>query len=771
MAVKYQPVKIAGYETGLVQDRENFLLPNDAYPVLQNAYVWRERIRRKQGTELLGRLRRVFTGTSLGATDGSGAFSGNIFTAATIDKAGTEPQAEIQSGSITISDGTNTYTDSEGVLTGTPGGSGTVNYNSGAVTISGGAASQPLTINFAYFPSLPVMGLRKRELNGTNVEETVAFDTKYAYRFGTQWQEFITSPGVTTTWTGTNSDFFWTTNFWTDVTTDRKLFWVTNFSGTGGDLLKYTDGTDWFTVNTASATSPFIITEAAGPIYTYLTQCLIILPFRGRLVVMNTYEGRDLANSINYPNRIRWSQIGNPIQDYNSTANPSQGSWRDNVRGKGGYIDLPTSEKIVSAGFVRDNLVIYCESSTWQLRYTGQSIAPFQYDKINTELGVESTFSSVQFDTSLVGIGDKGIVQCDSFKSDRIDVKIPDFVYQIQNNNSGTKRVHGARDFQKRLAYWIYPDQDANGTFPDKRLVYNYENDSWAIFTDSFTCLGPHQQITNRRTWAESHYTWSSQNIPWISRPSLAPLVIGGNQQGFVQILDQQASNDVSLTIQAIDGSVSPMLITSVNHNLQNGQIIEINEIPTTSPFAAELNGNRYGVQRDTSNPTNKFYLLAYNPLLMNFSTPVLLDTADYAGGGKITVLDNFKIVSKKFNYLDEGRGIQLGYFDILMNASSSGSMTLRIYVDYNDDEAVNVPPQNSYQDGFFNSNIPTFASDLHFQGGSKYFQRVFCPTYGSFVTLEFTFSDELMNGISQKSDIQIDAQVLWMRQAGRIGI
>src|ERR1700687_456542 len=63
----YQPLKITGMSTGLVQEREQFILPDDAYPTLINAFVWRERIKRKQGYQLLGRLQR-----NIGTTDAIG---------------------------------------------------------------------------------------------------------------------------------------------------------------------------------------------------------------------------------------------------------------------------------------------------------------------------------------------------------------------------------------------------------------------------------------------------------------------------------------------------------------------------------------------------------------------------------------------------------------------------------------------------------------------------------------------------------------------------
>jgi hypothetical protein len=767
----YKPIFIKGNATGLVQSRENFLLPNDAYPVLENAYVWRERILRKSGYQLLARLRRVFVDQSLGTASGGGGFSGNLITIFSL-----EASAEIEVGSVVVSDGTNTFTDNSlGILVGTPAGSGTINYVTGAITITGAIGGAPLTISFNYYPTLPVMGIRQRDLSPLNNEMTVIWDTKYAYNFtASGFVEFI--PG--TTWSSglpqANSNFFWTTNYWVS-STNVKLFWATNDSGTSGDPIRYTNGV-------GSGTGAWIDfapqIDASGNL---LTQCLALLPFRGRLVAFNTLEGLTLAASTSYSNRIRWAAVGNPITTVSSIVTVvSANAWRDDIRGKGGYLDIPTNEDIVCVGFVRDNLVIYCENSTWQLRYTGRTIAPFQIEKVNTELGSASTFSAIQFDTSLVGLGDKGVVECDSFKSELIDIKIPDLVMtKINNSNFGQKRVHGIRNYLRRLAYWTYPEVENNGIFPDRRLVYNYENDSWAIFTDSLTTLGLFQPISYR-TWANptgglpsEKLQWKEANFSWGNKPENVLSVIGGNQQGYIEFLDAQTTNDESLTITAITGyTTTATQITSANHNLQTGNVIKIDQIPAGTPFAASLNTRIFGI---IVNTPNTFLLMIYNPMTQQFSTPQLDALATYIGGGQIYVRDNFSITSKKFNFLEQGQNIQIGYIDLLMNTTESGAMTLNVYIDYNDNSASNQLPNNivpatGSTNPFFNTIIPTTTAGLDLTDSTKTNQRVFCPTRGNYLTLEYTLSNSQMVGIEQESDVQVDMQIIWMRQAGRVG-
>ena len=738
----YRPLNISGNQTGLVQERQDFLLPDDAYPVLENAYIWREQIRRKRCFETLGRLRRTFTASSIGVS-GASPWSFNLFTLMGI----TETNAQLEAENVTITiggtdivdQGDGTMEDAGMTIT------GTINYITGAITITGAAGGAAATATFGYFPNLPCMGLRSRERTNINNEQLVAFDTTYAYIYSSGFEEFITG----TTWTGVDSDFFWSTNYWVD-SSNQKVFWVTNFSGTGGDPIRYTNGTAWIDF------APTIDASANK-----LNQCLALLPFRGRMLAFNTFEGANLGASTQFRQRIRWAAIGNPFDTVSAIVTTvNANAWRDDIRGQGGFLDIPTAQDIVSVGFVRDNLVIYCESSTWQLRYTGNSIQPFQIEKINTELGVESTFSAVQFDTSLNGIGDKGIVECDSFDSRTFDAKIPDLVFTINNDNSGLKRVHGQRDFFNRIAYWIYPlqeDTSASVTYPNRRLVWNYENDSWGVFTDCLTALGEYQPIVSR-TWAGSPFPWSAASFPWVDAPAQLPRNVGGNQQGFVLFLDSLNTNDPSLTITGITGNTTtPTTITSPNHNLASGQIIEINNIPATDPFTA-LNDSYF--QIDVVN-ANSFRLFVYDAISGEFSTPQLDAAGTFLGTGTIRVRDNFRIVSKRFNFYEEGQAIQIGYIDILTPTTASGAFSMYLYQD-NDPTPSNISPNND--DSFFNNIVPTTTLQ---PGLDKVWNRVFCNTRGNSLTIEYTLSNLQMIGIEQESDVQIDAQVIHRRPAG----
>jgi len=592
---------IGPYKEGLQRNLKPFWVPEEAYTELEDAYVWRGRVKRKSGYSILGRLHNEgITGVPIAI--------GNIATAAYTFASG---GAGFAVADLPLSPGTVTITITVGVplwpavMTFIDNGNGTltctdapiaggftlaygiIDYITGTFDLfidpvmpAGGPFAVAVTA-FRHVPQLSCMGLGLYEQTDINREELIAFDEDYSYLFNSATNVFDplvdTIAGTIQTWNGTNSDFFWTTNYYQD-NANNYLFWATNnvanSVGGGGQIqdgIQIYNGTAWY------GQTPVV--DAAA---TQLRGCLILIPYKDRMVALNTLEGLVApAGATRYPNRARWSQNGVP---YTTTLGGAvANSWRHDVIGRGGYIDAPTREAIVSASFVKDTLIVFFERSTWNLRYTGEELLPFTWVQINSELGSESTFSTIGFDKGVMSVGDKGIIGADTINVERIDKKVPDLVFNIHNDNDGPKRVHGIRDYYNNLSYWCYPSDDVDGTFPEKVICLNYDEGTYSIFNDTFTCYGTWQSISDF-TWATLPYTsWESWDIPWGSPigQSYFPDIIAGNQRGFVLKLNQGIENspyadlNTSLVIADSITNAAPPIVQITNHNLNTGQFVK----------------------------------------------------------------------------------------------------------------------------------------------------------------------------------------------------
>src|SRR6185436_3690576 len=60
-----EKIVVGPLNKGLRNDVTPFVIDNESFPTLINAYQWRGRVKRKRGTSLLGRLRRTITATAL----------------------------------------------------------------------------------------------------------------------------------------------------------------------------------------------------------------------------------------------------------------------------------------------------------------------------------------------------------------------------------------------------------------------------------------------------------------------------------------------------------------------------------------------------------------------------------------------------------------------------------------------------------------------------------------------------------------------------------
>jgi len=754
-----QTFAIVDLRDGARRDVTPFLLSNDAFPILENAYLFRGRIEKRScfrpvGTD--GRLKY-----SLGNT-GASPF------AATLEDA---------IGGLTIATGVGSFRIGSVILT-DPGGaspvtllstdatySGTLNRGTGALSITHPAIAATPVI---YVPGLPVMGLRVLEQDAINSEQLMAFDTRYSYQFDDGSGDFVVRDSFYTAanlfvWTGTDSDQFWSCNY-------RNAFWATNniagyHAAQNAQAAGEGDGIRWYGTESGGGVTGwanFNPQLTATP--TYLNGGLIILPYKDRLVVLNTLEGANLGATTRFAQRARWSQNGTPFYGVFPTNGSAQAdAWRSDVVGKGGFIDAPTQEAIVSAEFVKDTLIVFFERSTWQLVYTNNETLPFVWQKINTELGCESTFSIVPFDRGAIGIGNYGIITTDSVNVIRIDEKIPDEVFQIQNINNGVKRVSGIRDYNAQLAYFSYPirvDEDGESvtydlTFPNQVLVYNYLDNSWAEFDDCFTCFGYWQKFADV-TWPSLPVSWESKQTAWNSAvlQGRYPDVVAGNQRGFVLIFSQLQLNGQNCPSISISNITSASYtITAPDHNFTNNQYVMFTGIQgvTSTNSGGTPNNVIYKVSSAT---TSTFVAIPVDPALDIWS-------GTYTGGGVITHIPNITITTKEFNpFYENGDSVRLNYLDIYCDRTSDGEFTANFYASSNtsqeiDTQSVLTSPEPS----------PSFSS-----GQTRIWHRVYSNSFGSFFQNVFTLNDTQIRDLSiATSDITIHGIVYYVNSAGRL--
>lgn len=759
-----QPNFIAPFDKGLTKNKKPFALMDQAFSDLQNAYCWREQVKKREGLELVGRLQRNIVSGSIGNSSAS-VWTFNIFM--TVIPNVIEPHAELFPGSVVIVIGAVTLTDNgNGLLTSiTPGNFGNINYDTSIVNITttepAGTAS---TISFSYYPSLPVMGILLRDLAAVNQEQTVFFDTKYAYIFSAGlFQEFI--PG--TTWNGSDSNFFSAANY-RGVTPDIRVFFVTNNNATGTppDPMYYTaNGTSW------NVFTPLIGNVPQSAAASYLFQARILIPYYGRLVALNTWEGPNANGSgaVNTFARARFSAIGDPTASTPGSAN----NWRSDMFGLGGFIDAPTNEMIVSATFYKNTLIVGFESSTWQLRYVGEYGLPFIWERISSDFGTESTFSAVLFDDGVFSIGDKAIVQSNGVNVKRLDIDIPDTVFIFQNQSMGTARIQGVRDFKRELVYWSYVDStdvQINQVFPNRVLVYNYRNQTWAIFRDNVTAFGTLQPST-AITWDSLNIFWDDEIITWDDpdEQTAFPFIVSGNQEGFVHKYGYTTPDEGSLSITAVNLTTAPIQLNINNHNLEDGEIVYLSGLQFlnssgTVVAPTSLNGLTYQVQFIDINTIG---ILKFEPVekvyVNNFAfTPV--PTSLYVGGGTVALDPVLYIATKDFNpYQAKGMQMKMSKIDFLMDATPSAAMSVQLWLNSSLSVQGNLLIGNKECD----TSLP---SPFYVPNSQYAWQSFYATLAGQYVRVIITYDDLLMNTLSTRMQtLVLNAMNLWTRSGGKI--
>ncbi len=858
---------ISGIDKGLETGAEPFLIDNDSFPVLNNAYVWRKRVLRKRGNNFLGRLQRDLEAQALGNTDGAGAFSGNILTILSLNTAALALNASLRPGSVTITIGAETFTDIlpfNGVLVGSVAGAGTIDYQTGDFTITGATAATAITITFSYYPNLPVMGLESFETDATNLPRLVAFDTRYSYEITQPVDDFFDitfyrATALPFTWSGENFEQFWTENYEDAMFTTNGVFgfhfttvealgdqaaatititlgrsdlvvgdvlFFNEIQGTtitginervgvvatnagSGDytvtfqatvtITGYTadtgiaqlltnisdvanqDGIRWYDgnpignielgwVNFMPPLSALdlrlnALSNPINPNPDYLVGARSIVAFKGRLLFLDVtiaqFVTHGVYNFVRFKNRVVFSQDGTPyytvnndtdltptLVPVNQTADPQ--SWAANRAGRGGFIGAPISETLVSVQDNEDVLLTGFETSQLKLIFTGDDSLPFIFQTINSELGTQSTFSGINLDAGVLTFGEYGFALTTQVSAQRIDLQIPDQVFDIRKSNGDDERVTAVRDFRNEWIYFTYAPNTNDTTFPSKTLLYNYRDNTWATFDENFTTYGTFRR-TNFTTWSmlgEKYGTWARWNDPWSfgSLEEQFPLIIGGNQHGFVMIRDSGTFEARSEYIQVMDLTTTPTVpvITSPDHGLDSNEFIEIvGALGDVDPLE---NINNVIFQIDVID-LNTFNLLLDDAENNNqFDNP---PSGDYIGDGTFRRISKPNIQTKQFpGFWDQGRQTRIGTQQYFLQATTNGQLTINLFMSQADNFPVNDPDASTYQ--IYSQIVLTSPEpeSRYPPDASQMWHRLSSSFIGDTVQIGITLSDDQMRVI-----------------------
>lgn len=740
--------------SGLQTNLKPFLINDNAFSLLKNAYVYRGRVRKRFGSQWMGQTQKSSRlRFQSGTADGSGSKVVTYPTGITV-----QPGQMISINDFLFTVVTNGVLDS--LLSTNASWTASVT-SSTSITLTFSATPPANATPIYIYPSLPVMGLSTYYRPVSNEYLTMGFDTTYSYRFDDPTQAWLRlsgessdSPGASV-WTGSDARFFWMTNY-QGVTSDINLFWVTN--NTTPDGIRYFDGTNWnkpvlnwtiganvgitdgagaasivltgpffpgqvVTVGLTSFTFPplpwvgtIVLTPSSnspgGPVGTasfntatdtltiasatfpntnvyfsgnnYIQTALIIVSFKNRLLLLNTTE---LVNGVSteYKARVRYSGIGSPL--YAS-------SWQQDFPGNGSAIDAPTSESIVSAQFIKDRLIVFFSSSTYELAYTGNQVLPFVWQKINTELGADSTFSEVPFDKVVLGISNIGIHACNGTGVERVDAKIPQLAFDISTQQSGSNRVAGIRDYYTEMVYWTFPSAGRSDNFyyPNQVLVYNYVNNSWGINDDSFTTFGYYLlgEQTPGDIWEDTNLTWQESGSVWNTNFDATTnvkfqSVVAGNQQGYVVIVKADISEN-AYALQVTDfrstGIAGLANVDCINHNLEQDDFIlfgDMNGLTFTDSSGNVIPTAVGKVVSDTiNNDTPDSFLVQ----LIDNSFNAISFSGTYTGGGIIKRISQIDIYTKQYNfYAQQDRNVTFNKVDFLVDKTDNGAVTVDYFV------------------------------------------------------------------------------------------
>lgn len=436
---------------------------------------------------------------------------------------------------------------------------------------------------------------------------------------------------------------------------------------TGGNITSFSGGLGW--VNFAPPISEFAYSIGDLPAEQYyLVGAAFIWSFKDRILFLGAVVQSSTAGPFYLQDTVVYSQNGTPYYTASfdgtlsitsaattfqpmlvpgsqafptasaiTTQTAAPNAYFSDNAGFGGFITAGFQQPITSVAPNQDVLIVGFTTRQTKIVYTQNDIIPFNFYIINSELGTLNGFSSIVLDRGVLSIGTRGIIQADQVSASRIDEQILSQIFDFSLTNNGAQKITAVRDYVNEWVYFTYQATAFSSAFNNQTLLFNYRDQSWGIFNETYTAYGQ-MRIQDLEPWnALTYFTWETWTDPWISGTELQPIVAAGNQQGFVVLRDVSTTEEApSLYIKAISAGN----FTVPNHCLNAGDYIYITgALGTVGPF---INWT------SAPTPPTIFSVIVIDANTIQLNPPPNT-SGTYLGGGVITRMYVPQIYSKEF--------------------------------------------------------------------------------------------------------------------------
>lgn len=737
--MSYQPFLIALYETGIDRQLQPWLIPNDAFVDIFDGFCYRGVVQNRNGyTGFATGLKSTYTESRMvvGVTaeahgTGNGSPGPYVFNLA---------QTPVRRGTTVITAGAQTATDNGigGFTTSPAGGSGTINYTTGAISITfannvGGGTN--ITVTYDYHPGNPVMGIMNFFPNDFT-RQLVVVDTQYVNIYNPSTDRLEYRAAAFGPYNGDNQDFYSWVNYPDASSNPRLLF----SNGAQPDRIQQWNG---------SNVTNYAPTFAGGTL-----NARQMFEVKDRLVLFQTYEGGSF-----FPRRIRISGTGVNTDVFDTTATGA------------GFIDIPDNTFFYGAAFNRDDVMFFTEAACWMLKYTGNDVTPFALEKIDGSRGSKAAFSVISYLNRTMAASPRGLILSNGYTLERMDENIPEFSYNTINNEFFESCFSAFLD-EERDVYMLYPakaQDDPHYAPPDfledesssEILVSNFEEDTFSIYRLPLSCLGNFVSADNL-TWndltaANGFPNWASLAANFASWKAFpyskgVPVTLGGGHKGeiFEMNIDESEDNIQKVRdISIIDDTT--LEITTDWNNYKIGDYIFLSGIGGM----VEVENKQFAIKSRPDYYT--FRVEAYGA--SNFTA--------YTSGGEASRVIPFEALTKQFNpFINLDKKIRIGWAYFYVSIAKTVLTTP-------DADGVEQPDRaylsiDAYtNDNYANKTNPTFSykvdcTNLQNVKGSKAWVKIWINQTAQFIQFR-------LHNTQAGAEMKLHAMMLGVQPLGRV--